>query len=169
MGVQATLLPGSKLQVKGPKGQLELNYLGHVTVRQEDGALHVERHSDSIQDRAFHGLYQRLIANMALGVTQGFTRQLVLNGVGYRASIQGKNLVMALGYSHDVIFPIPAGIEIKTPVPTQIEVAGIDKQQVGQVAAKIRAWRPPEPYKGKGIRYSDEVIRRKEGKAGAKK
>jgi large subunit ribosomal protein L6 len=166
-GVQATL-SGAIVVVKGPKGQLQLDTMGHVDVTMEDGALHVARHGDQIEDRAYHGLYQRLLCNMVIGVTNGYKKTLLLNGVGYRANMDGKSLVMTLGYSHDVRYAPEEGIKLATPQPTTVEVEGIDKQRVGQVAAIIRSFRPPEPYKGKGIRYSDEVIRRKEGKAGAK-
>jgi large subunit ribosomal protein L6 len=128
----------------------------------------VARHSDGIQDRAFHGLYQRLLRNMVTGVTQGFKKTLVMNGVGYKGAMEGKTLVLALGYSHDIRYVPEDGIKITTPAPTTVVIEGIDKQRVGQVAAIIRGMRPPEPYKGKGIKYSDETIRRKEGKAGAK-
>jgi large subunit ribosomal protein L6 len=166
-GLQATVA-GEKVSVKGPKGQMELETRGHVTVSLEDGALLVERHGDSIQDRAYHGLYQRLLRNMAVGVKEGFKKTLLLNGVGYRAQMDGKTLVLALGYSHDIRYTPEEGIKLTTPNQTTVEIEGIDKQRVGQVAANIRGYRPPEPYKGKGIRYSDEVIRRKEGKTGAK-
>jgi large subunit ribosomal protein L6 len=114
--------------------------------------------------RSAWGMSRTLIANLITGVTDGFTRKLEINGVGYRAAVQGQGLQLNLGYSHDVVYPIPQGIEIKTPKPTEIEISGIDKQRVGQVAAEIRAWRPPEPYKGKGIKYAEETIFRKEGK-----
>jgi large subunit ribosomal protein L6 len=166
-GSQASL-SGTNVSIKGPKGQLELDYKGHVTVTFEDGSLHVARHGDSIEDRAYHGLYQRLLRNMVIGVNQGFKKALVMTGVGYRASMEGKTLVMALGYSHEIRYVPEDGIKLATPQPTTVEIEGVDKQRVGQVAAIIRSFRPPEPYQGKGIRYSDEVIRRKEGKAGAK-
>lgn len=166
-GVQATI-SGTRVTVKGPKGELTIDTQGHVDVSLEEGALHVRRHSDSIQDRAYHGLYQRLLRNNVIGVTEGFKKTLLLNGVGYRAAMEGKTLVLALGYSHDIRYQPEEGISLATPAPTQIEVTGIDKQRVGQMAAVIRSFRPPEPYKGKGIRYSDEVIRRKEGKTGGK-
>jgi large subunit ribosomal protein L6 len=166
-GVEAKL-NGSVVSFKGPKGSMTLDTKGHVNVKQEDGALHVERHSDDRQDRAYHGLYQRLLRNMAIGVATGFTRQLELTGVGYRAAMKGKTLVLGLGYSHDIEFTPPEGITITTPIQTQVLISGVDKQQVGQIAANIRSYRPPEPYKGKGIRYSDERIRRKVGKTGGK-
>jgi large subunit ribosomal protein L6 len=166
-GVQA-ILAGTRVAVKGPKGRLELDCRGHVTVTAADGALHVERHGDDIQNRAYHGLYQRLLRNMVLGVTEGFKKTLQLTGVGYRAQMDGKTLVLSLGYSHEIRYASEEGIQLNALSPTAIEVTGIDKQCVGQVAAIIRGFRPPEPYKGKGIRYSDEVIRRKEGKTGAK-
>ena len=166
-GVDAKI-DGNLITVKGPKGSMTLDTKGHVSVKQEDGALHVERLSDERQDRAYHGLYQRLIRNMAVGVSTGFTRQLDLVGVGYRATMKGKTLVMGLGFSHDVEFTPPEGITITTPIQTQILISGVDKQQVGQIAANLRSNRPPEPYKGKGIRYSDERVRRKVGKTGSK-
>lgn len=165
-GVEVNLA-GSVISVKGPKGALSLDYKDHVVVKQEDGALHVARKSDDQQDRAYHGLYQRLLTNLVHGVTQGFQRELELVGVGYRAAMDGKVLVLALGYSHEIRFAPEEGITLSTPKPTQINVAGVDKQRVGQVAAVIRSFRPPEPYKGKGIRYVGEQIRRKVGKAGA--
>lgn len=158
---------GSVISVKGPKGVLSVDYKNHVVVKHEDGALHVARNSDNQQDRAYHGLYQRLLTNLVHGVTQGFQRDLELVGVGYRAAMDGRVLVLALGYSHEIRFNPEEGITLSTPKPTQITVAGVDKQRVGQVAAVIRSFRPPEPYKGKGIRYVGEQIRRKVGKAGA--
>ncbi|HOR27548.1 MAG TPA: 50S ribosomal protein L6 [Candidatus Sumerlaeota bacterium] len=159
-------IDGNVLTVKGPKGSLSLDFHNHVKVRLEDGALLVERHSDERQDRAYHGLYQRLIRNMVTGVAEGFAKQLELVGVGYRATMDGKTLVMNLGFSHEVRFGPIDGVTLAVPDPTHVTVNGIDKQLVGQVAANIRRIRPPEPYKGKGIRYSGEHIRRKVGKAG---
>ncbi len=160
-------LAGTMITVSGPNGQLGLDTRGHVKVRQEDGQLLVERHGDGQQDRAFHGLYQRLLVSMVTGVTEGFKKELQLVGVGYRAAMDGNSLVLTLGYSHEVRFPAPAGIKLAAPTPNSIVITGSDKQQVGQVAANIRSLRPPEPYKGKGIRYLNEQIRRKVGKTGA--
>ena len=165
-GVQVTHT-GSVISVKGPKGALSLDYRDHVVVKNEDGALHVARKSDEQQDRAYHGLYQRMLTNLVHGVTAGFQKDLELVGVGYRGAMDGTTLVLALGYSHEIRYVPEEGITIATPKPTQIVVAGVDKQRVGQVAAIIRGFRPPEPYKGKGIRYVGEHIRRKVGKAGA--
>ena len=166
-GVEATLAAPSSLTVKGPKGTLSLDYKGHVVVKHQDGSILVERKSDERQDRAYHGLYQRMIGNLVKGVAAGFQKQLELVGVGYRAQMQGKNLILSLGYSHDVHYEPEPGITISTPAPTQVVIDGADKQRVGQVAAVIRGFRPPEPYKGKGIRYAGEHIRRKVGKTGA--
>ncbi len=129
-----------------------------------DAGIKVDPRNDEQQARAMWGLSRSMISNLVVGVTDGFVKNLQINGVGYRAAVQGKDLVLALGYSHDVKYAIPAGIDIKTPKPTEIVVSGIDKQRVGQVAAEIREWRPPEPYKGKGIKYAGEEIVRKEGK-----
>lgn len=166
-GVEVTLAAPSILTVKGPRGTLTLDYKGHVVVKQQDGAILVERKSDERQDRAYHGLYQRMIGNLVRGVTNGFQKQLEMVGVGYRAQMQGKTLVLSLGYSHDIQYAPEPGITLSTPTQTQIVVEGFDKQRVGQVAAVIRGFRPPEPYKGKGIRYAGEHIRRKVGKTGA--
>ena len=155
------------LSVKGPKGELTLDVHPNVKVVVDDSEIRVERFSDEKPHRALHGLTRSLIANMVKGVTQGFTKELQLVGVGYRASTDGKTLVLALGYSHEVRFPAPEGITLTTPAQDRVVVSGTDKQLVGQVAANIRELRPPEPYKGKGIRYMNEQIRRKVGKAGA--
>lgn len=167
-GVDVKIGPGPLVAVKGPKGSATLDYRDHVVITHEDGALHVARKSDERQDRAYHGLYQRLVGNLVRGVTQGFQKDLELVGVGYRAAMDGTTLVLNLGYSHDIRYVPEEGITLTTPKPTQIIVNGLDKQRVGQVAANIRGYRPPEPYKGKGIRYAGEKIRRKVGKAGAK-
>ena len=159
----------SSLWVKGPKGELSRVLHKDITVRQEDGKLMVERPSDNKQHRSLHGLTRTLVNNMVVGVTQGFEKKLELVGVGYRASKQGNKLVLAVGYSHPVEFDPPAGLEIDVPVPTKISVKGIDKEMVGALAANIRSVREPEPYKGKGIKYEGEIIRRKVGKAGAKR
>ena len=162
-GVNVTLA-GQQITVKGPKGQLECKWPPRIQVRQDAGALRVDRASDAGRDRALHGLVRRLIANMVKGVTEGFRKELEIEGVGYRAEMQGQALVMQLGFSHEVRHEPPPGIKLSTPRPTSIIIEGIDKQLVGQVAADIRAHRPPEPYKGKGIRYATERVRRKVGK-----
>ena len=157
---------GRHLRVKGPQGQLERDLPGEITVRQEDSTLLVERPDDERQNRALHGLVRSLVNNMVVGVTAGFTKELEIVGVGYRATAQGPNKIeLALGFSHPVVVDAPAGITFEVPVPTRIAVKGIDKELVGQVAADIRKIRKPEPYKGKGIRYAGERIIRKAGKA----
>jgi large subunit ribosomal protein L6 len=161
--VTVTLAPGN-IAVKGPKGELTQTYSQDMTVSQEDGAILVARPTDRGPHRALHGLTRSLIANMVEGVTDGFEKRLEIQGVGYRAALKGKNLELALGFSHPVSIEAPAGIEFEVPQPTEIIVRGIDKQLVGQVAADIRKRRPPEPYKGKGIRYRDEQVLRKVGK-----
>jgi large subunit ribosomal protein L6 len=166
-GVKVTLSEGPVIEAKGPKGEARLDCRGHVKVCEEDGRLRVERHSDSRQDLAYHGLYRRLLAAMVKGVSEGFTRELDLVGIGYRAAMDGKTLVLNLGYSHEIRVAAPEGIVLAAPAPNKVTVSGHDKQAVGQLAANIRALRPPEPYKGKGIRYSGEHVRRKVGKAGA--
>ena len=150
--------------VKGPKGQLQTQLVDHVSVSQGDDGITVKPVNNSRTARSAWGLSRTLIANMIVGVTDGFTKSLEINGVGYRAAVQGKGLQLNLGYSHDVVYAIPEDVQIATPKPTEIVVSGIDKQRVGQVAAEIRAWRKPEPYKGKGVKYADEYIFRKEGK-----
>lgn len=166
-GVDITITPAMKVTVKGPKGQLDLDTQSRVSVTFEEGQIHVARPDDTTPSRAFHGLYQRLLTNMVLGVSTGFMKELQIEGVGYRAAKDAKGLTFALGYSHPVPFPAPVGITLEAPEPTRVVVQGCDKQLVGQVAAKIRALRKPEPYKGKGIRYKGEHIRRKVGKTGA--
>lgn len=158
-------LDGNHITVKGPKGTLERSLHADMTVAIEGSEVIVSRPSDEKFHKSLHGLTRTLIANMVEGVTHGFKKDLEINGVGYRAAKQGKNLVMNLGYSHQVIVPEIDGITIEVPAPNKITVLGPDKQQVGQFAAEIREKRPPEPYKGKGIKYADEVIVRKEGKA----
>ena len=152
------------LTVKGPKGTLTLSLRDEISYKLEDGSISVQPANDSKQARAFWGMQRTLVDNLMTGVTAGYTKVLEITGVGYRANVQGKNLKLQLGYSHDVDFAIPEGIEVKTPDNTTIEISGIDKQKVGQVAAEIRRWRKPEPYKGKGIKYRGEYIFRKEGK-----
>jgi large subunit ribosomal protein L6 len=161
--VTVTLAPGN-IVVKGPKGELTQTYSQEMTVSQEDGTILVARPTDRGPHRALHGLTRSLIANMVEGVTDGFEKRLEIQGVGYRAALKGKNLELALGFSHPVSIEAPAGIEFEVPQPTEVIVRGIDKQLVGQVAADIRKRRPPEPYKGKGIRYRDEQVLRKVGK-----
>jgi len=162
-GVTANV-EGQTVKMKGPKGALQFVVPDDISVTMDKGAIKVAPRSDTKRARAMWGTSRTLVANLAAGVTKGFETRLEITGVGYRAAVQGKNLQIALGYSHDVIFPIPDGIMITTPRPIEIVVAGIDKQKVGQVAAEIRAFRPPEPYKGKGVRYAGEYIFRKEGK-----
>ena len=157
---------GNEVSVKGPKGQLVNTFHQDMAIAVEGNEIVVTRPSDVKEHRSLHGLTRTLIANMVEGVTNGFSKQLEVNGVGYRVQKQGKNLVMNLGFSHQVIIPEIDGITIDVPNPNQIIVSGADKQVVGQVAAEIREKRPPEPYKGKGIKYAGEHIRRKEGKAG---
>jgi large subunit ribosomal protein L6 len=159
---------GPRVNVKGPKGTLSVDTVGRVNVKVEDGKVTVARFDDERQSRAYHGLYQRLIANSVAGVTKGYRKELEIQGVGYRAAVQGKKLTLALGYSHPIEFDPPAGITITSAKQTEIVIEGADKQQVGQVAADIRNFRPPEPYKGKGIRYKGEFVRRKVGKKAAK-
>ena len=159
---------GQHVSVKGPKGALEMNVAPTMKVEVEAGVVHVTRPTDDKMNRSLHGLTRTLINNMVVGVSEGFSKTLEVNGVGYRASKEGKNLVLNVGYSHQVIMPETEDIQIDVPNPNQIIVKGIDKQKVGQFAAEVRGKRPPEPYKGKGIKYDHEVIRRKEGKTGAK-
>ena len=159
-------IEGNLVSVKGPKGSLSYSHRPEMKVEVEDGQVVVTRPDDSKLHKSLHGLTRTLINNMVEGVTNGYKKELEVNGVGYRAQKQGKNLVMNLGYSHQVIMPEVDGITIDVPAPNKIIVNGADKQLVGAIAAQIRAKRPPEPYKGKGIKYADEVIIRKEGKAG---
>ncbi|MEZ5245887.1 MAG: 50S ribosomal protein L6 [Acidimicrobiales bacterium] len=164
-GVEISI-SGASVTVKGSKGTLEQTLPGGITVHEDEGFLVVERPDDSGPSKSFHGLSRTLIQNMITGVTEGFTKELQIQGVGYRATAKGTNaLELALGYSHPVNIEAPEGIEFDVPVQTQIFVKGIDKQLVGQVAADIRKWRKPEPYKGKGIRYANERVIRKAGKA----
>ena len=160
-------ITGQTIVVKGPKGELSRELSDLVSISADGDTLQVERIDDSREARAMHGLMRSLVANMVIGVTEGFRKELDIVGVGYRAAAKGSNgLELALGFSHPVNVTAPEGIEFVVPQPTRIEVHGIDKQLVGQVAADIRAWRKPEPYKGKGVRYVDEHVRRKAGKAG---
>ena len=167
-GVSVTVDSDNLVTVKGPKGTLSQKVNKDITVSQEDGTLLVMRPSDAKPHRALHGLYRALINNMVTGVTSGFEKVLVLEGVGYRAAAAGAQLTLTVGYSHPVVFDAPATVSFETPAPNRILVKGIDKQQVGAIAADIRATRKPEPYLGKGIRYETEHIRRKEGKTGKK-
>ncbi|KAB2849595.1 MAG: 50S ribosomal protein L6 [Sphingopyxis terrae] len=155
---------GQLVQVKGAKGQLEFRVPDDVAVTQDGNAIKVDPRSNSKRARALWGTSRAQVNNLVVGVTSGFEKKLEITGVGYRAAVAGKNLQLALGYSHDVNYPIPAGIAIATPKPTEITISGIDKRQVGQVAAEIRSLRGPEPYKGKGVKYAGEFIFRKEGK-----
>ena len=163
-GVEVSI-EGNHIHVKGPKGELDYDFNTKMNVVFEDGQIVVTRPDDSRQAKSFHGLTRTLIANMVEGVSNGFQKKLELVGVGYRAALKGSNLEMQLGYSHPVVVEPPAGITFEVPDQTHIVVNGADKQQVGETAAVIRKWRKPEPYKGKGIRYEGEVVRRKLGKA----
>lgn len=162
-GVTASMEDGT-LSVKGPKGELKMPMSDLISYEMKDEGLMVKPANESKAARAFWGMQRTLVQNLVTGVTEGFTKVLEITGVGYRANSQGKTLKLQLGYSHDVDFAIPEGIDIKTPDNTTVEISGIDKQKVGQVAAEIRRWRKPEPYKGKGIKYRGEYIFRKEGK-----
>ncbi|MBQ3114628.1 MAG: 50S ribosomal protein L6 [Clostridia bacterium] len=162
-------LEGSTVTVKGPNGTLTRELHEDMIIKNENGVVTVERPTENKEHRALHGLTRTLIANMVIGVTEGYTKTLEINGVGYRAAMKGKTLDLTLGYSHPVEMEPVDGITIEVPQPNTIIVKGADKQLVGHIASLIREKRPPEPYKGKGIKYSDEVIRRKEGKTGAKK
>ncbi len=162
-GVTATI-EGRALNVKGPKGTLSLPLADEVTYAVEDGSVSVQPANDGKRARSFWGMQRTLVQNLMQGVTEGYTKTLQITGVGYRAAAQGKKLKLQLGYSHDVDFDIPEGITIATPDQVTVNISGIDKQKVGQVAAEIRRWRKPEPYKGKGIKYAGEFIFRKEGK-----
>ena len=164
-GVEITLAE-REVSVKGPKGTLSRSIAEPITLRQEDSTLLVERPDDERRSRALHGLTRSLVQNMVTGVTDGFARELEIHGTGYRATLQGKDITLALGFSHTINVSAPEGITFEVPQPTRIVVRGIDKEQVGQVAANIRKLRKPEPYKGKGIRYAGEVVKRKAGKAG---
>ena len=168
-GVDVKIEAGNLVTVKGPKGTLTQQLHPAMTITQEGSELHVTRPNDAKENRSLHGLTRSLLHNMVVGVTEGFKKELDVNGVGYRVAKEGKKLVMNLGYSHQVTMDEPDGITIDCPTANKIVISGMDKQQVGQFAAEVREKRPPEPYKGKGIKYTDEVIRRKEGKTGVKK
>lgn len=162
-GVTASV-EGRTVKVKGPKGELKVTLVDEVEASVGADGVTVTPRADAERGRQMWGLSRTLVNNLVVGVTQGFTQKLEINGVGYRAAVQGKNLQLQLGFSHDVAYPIPEGISIVCEKPTAIAVSGIDKQLVGQVAAEIRSYRPPEPYKGKGVKYAEEFILRKEGK-----
>ena len=162
-GVEVTV-EGTLATVKGPKGTLSQTVPTQISIRQEGAQIVVERPNDERENRALHGLVRSLVANMVEGVTKGFEKQLEIQGVGYRVQAQGSDLVFSLGYSHQIPVKAPEGITFAVPKQTEIKISGIDKQQVGEIAAQIRRLRPPEPYKGKGVRYAGEQVRRKEGK-----
>jgi len=162
-GVTANV-EGQTVKVKGPKGALQVVLPDDVEVKMDSGTVKVDPRNETKRARAMWGTSRTLVSNLVTGVTKGFEKKLEITGVGYRAALQGKNLQISLGYSHEVLYPVPEGITIAAPKPTEIVVTGIDKQKVGQVAAEIRAFRPPEPYKGKGVKYAGEYIFRKEGK-----
>ena len=168
-GVDVKIEAGNLVTVKGPKGTLTQQLHPAMTITQEGDVIHVTRPNDEKANRSLHGLTRTLLHNMIVGVTEGFKKELDVNGVGYRVAKEGKKLVMNLGFSHQVTVEEPEGITIDVPNPNKIVISGSDKQKVGQFAAEVREKRPPEPYKGKGIKYTDEVIRRKEGKTGVKK
>ena len=167
-GVEVKVDANNHITVKGPKGSLERDLVPQIKVEVAEGVINVSRPNDEKQNRALHGLTRTLVANMVTGVTEGYKKTLEVNGVGYRCTKEGNKLVMNIGYSHPVNVEEIDGIVIEVPNPNTVVINGIDKQKVGQFAADVRAKRPPEPYKGKGIKYSDEVVRRKEGKTGAK-
>ena len=167
-GVEVNIDDNNVITVKGPKGTLSRTLIAGMKVDVNDGVLHVSRPDDTKENKSYHGLTRTLINNMVTGVTQGFEKKLEINGVGYHAEKQDKKLVLSVGYSHPVVMPETEDIQIDVPDPNHIVVKGIDRQKVGQFAAEVRGKRPPEPYKGKGIKYDYEVVRRKEGKTGAK-
>ena len=168
-GVEVNVADGNVVTVKGPKGTLTQNLHPNMTITQEGNVITVTRPNDLKENRSLHGLTRTLLNNMVVGVTEGYTKKLEVNGVGYRVAKEGNKLVMNLGYSHQVTMEEKNGITIEVPDPNHINIVGCDKQLVGQFAAEVREKRPPEPYKGKGIKYADEVIRRKVGKTGGKK
>lgn len=157
-------IDGQQVKVKGPKGELSHVLVDEVLAKTGEDGIEIVMREDTKEARAMWGMSRTLVANLVTGVTEGFTKTLEITGVGYRAAVQGQNLQLQLGFSHDVLYAIPQGIQVQCPKPTEIVVSGINKQQVGQVAAEIRRYRPPEPYKGKGVRYAGEYILRKEGK-----
>jgi len=162
-GVEANL-NGKELTIKGPKGELAMTFVADVEAKLENGEILVTPIGDTKRARSMWGMQRTLVANLVEGVIKGYSKTLLLVGVGYRAAVKGSNVQLQLGYSHDVIYAIPKGVDVKCPDQTTIIISGIDKQKVGQVAAEIREWRKPEPYKGKGVKYSDEYVFRKEGK-----
>ncbi len=162
-GVSATV-DGQNVTVKGPKGELSAVLVEEVIAQLDDGEIKVTPRDETKRARAMWGMSRTIVSNLIDGVNEGFTKTLEINGVGYRAQAQGNNLQLNLGFSHDVVYSVPEGVDVKTPKPTEIVISGIDKQKVGQVAAEIRSYRPPEPYKGKGVKYAGEYIFRKEGK-----
>ena len=162
-GVTASV-DGQQVKLKGPKGELSHVLVDEVIAKTGEDGIEIAMREDTKEARAMWGMSRTLVANLVTGVTEGFSKTLEITGVGYRAALQGQNLQLQLGFSHDVLYPIPQGIQVQCPKPTEIVVSGTDKQQVGQVAAEIRRYRPPEPYKGKGVRYAGEYILRKEGK-----
>ncbi|HXK71827.1 MAG: 50S ribosomal protein L6 [Clostridia bacterium] len=166
-GVTVDIAPDNTVTVKGPKGTLTQTFVKSITIKKEDGVVTLERRSEEKRQKALHGLTRSLLNNMVQGVLNGFEKKLEINGVGYKAALDGTKLVLSLGYSHPLEVLAPEGITFEVPTPTTILVKGYDKQAVGQIAAQIREFRKPEPYLGKGVKYSDETIRRKEGKAGA--
>ena len=168
-GVEVTIADGNVVTVKGPKGTLTSTFHHGMIIKQEGAVLTVSRPNDEHESKSLHGLTRTLLHNMIVGVEKGFSKELEVNGVGYRAQKQGNQLILNVGYSHPVTMDEIDGITIDVPAPNKIVISGIDKQKVGQFAANVRGKRPPEPYKGKGIKYTTEVIRRKEGKAGGKK
>ncbi len=168
-GVEVKIEAGNNVTIKGPKGTLTHSFSPIITIAQEGSEILCTRHSDDKATRSMHGTIRSILNGMVIGVSEGFTKELQVNGIGYRVAKDGKKLVMNLGYSHSVEMEEEEGITIEVPEPNKILIKGCDKQQVGQFAAVVRSKRPPEPYKGKGIKYIDEVIRRKEGKTGAKK
>ena len=168
-GVEVKIEAENVVTVKGPKGTLTQKFNPNMAIAIEDGVLHVTRPNDAKENRSLHGLTRTLIHNMVVGVTEGYKKELDVNGVGYRVAKEGNKLVMNLGFSHQVTMEEIEGISIEVPSANKIVISGVDKQKVGQFAAEVREKRPPEPYKGKGIKYTDEVIRRKAGKTGAKK
>ena len=168
-GVDVKIEADNVVTVKGPKGTLTQKFHPNMKIELADGAIHVTRPNDLKENRSLHGLTRTLVNNMIVGVTEGFKKELDVNGVGYRVAMEGGKLVMNLGFSHQVVVEQPEGITIEAPSANKIVISGCDKQRVGQFAAEVREKRPPEPYKGKGIKYTDEVIRREVGKTGAKK
>jgi large subunit ribosomal protein L6 len=162
-GVTASV-EGRNVKIKGPKGELEITLVDAVSVKLEDGEISITPNGEDKASRSMWGMQRTLVANMVQGVTEGFEKNLELVGVGYRAQMQGTALKLQLGFSHDVVYQPPAGVKLEAPKPTEIKISGIDKQAVGQAAAEIRKYRPPEPYKGKGIKFAGEHVRRKEGK-----